>query len=530
MRRKFRLTTALAVTSILLLASCGSDNNGASTPSENGDGTTSDSGDDNGDAPSRVIRVGDYELAPDKGNPYGGGQSPEVYTTAAIFDALTLVDKQGDPTPRLATAWEQVDELTWNFELREGVTFSNGEEFNADAVVAAFDYLINDPIGTTTVVAPDVNTIESITALDEHLVEFKTHEPDVVLPNRAGQVYIPAPAHFAELGFDGFASDPIGTGPFKLDSWEANVVKMSAFEGSWRAPKAPGLEIIELPEPAARLAALQSGQIDIALGLSPDQVDQMDGESIVPFITPAAQVMSLAFITELADSPLQDPDVRIALNHAVDKEGIAESLLFGEAKATGTGITEAAFGFNPDITPFEYDPDKARQMLADAGYPDGFKMTADVTVGSYPADSQLYQYMQQNLADVGVEVELRQTTFAEWLDNYLNNTWESQAFGLSWNTAPRLDALRPLELFSCIKEPAFFCDEEVAEVLHSAKIEGDSDTRAGYLQEAQVMMRENPPTLFLVQQIVINGISSDLEGFDNINLTLPYDQMSIKAD
>src|SRR5690625_52201 len=236
MRKRLRATTALAAASAVLLASCGSGNGDASS-SAGGDMPGAETADGNGKSSSSIIRVGAYELAPDKANPYGGGQSPEVYSTAAMLDTMTLVDNEGELIPRLATSWEQVDDLTWHFDLREDVTFSNGEEFTADAIVDAFDYVINDPQGTATVVAPDVATIESITKIEDHLVEFKTHEPDVVLPNRVGQVYIPAPEHFAEVGFDGFASDPIGTGPFKLDSWEADVVKMSAFEDSWRAPK-----------------------------------------------------------------------------------------------------------------------------------------------------------------------------------------------------------------------------------------------------------------------------------------------------
>ena len=490
------------------------------------------SGESTGDAADPVetggtIRVGVDSLPPGKGDPYKGVGSPEVYTHAAMFDALTLVGPGGKALPALATEWSQPTATTWEFKLRDGVTFSNGEKFDADAVVATYDYLIKDPEGSASVVAADVKTISSARAKDPLTVEFTTSSPDAMIPARVGEVYIPAPKKFADLGMKGFANDPIGTGPFQVDTWEPNLLKLSAFKGSWRAPKADSMEINVLPEPAARFQALQSGQIDLAIQLSPDQTKQLDGKRAEAHIVPTAQVMSLAFITELGDSPMKKREVREALNYAVDKESMAKSLLLGVGKPNGSGVTDAAVGYDPDIKPFPYDPAKAKKMLADAGYPNGFSFTADVTVGSFPADSQIYQLMQQNLADVGVQVELRQVTFAEWLEHYLKNTWTSQAFGLSWNTLPRLDALRPMELFSCIKKPAFFCDQPVADLLKKAAQEGDLDVRADLLSEAQKLNRQDPPALFLVQQIDITGVSSKLKGFENVNRTFPYDKMTV---
>lgn len=497
--------------SVLMVAGCSSSTGGSPTPV----------------GPSGTIRIGVAALPPAKGDPYKGIGSPEVYTHAAIYDALTLVDQHGKVQPALATEWTQSSPTTWVFKLRQGVTFSNGEKFDADAVLATYDYLLKDPVGTTSVVAADVKTISGVKAVDANTVEFTTASPDAMVPSRVGEVYIPAPGKFKQLGIKEFANDPVGTGPFKVDSWQPNLIKLSAFEGSWRAPKAAKLEINALPEPAARFQALQSDQIDLAIQLSPDQSKQLDGSRAKADIVSVAQVMSLAFINTLGDSPLTKKDVRQALNYAVDKDSMAKNLLLGVGRPSGSGITDAAVGYNSSVKAYPYDPAKAKQMLADAGYPQGFSFTADVTVGSFPADSQIYQLMQQNLADVGVKVELRQVTFADWLDRYLKNTWTAQAFGLSWNTLPRLDALRPMELFSCVKKPAFFCDEPVAALLRQAAQVGDINARSKLLGDVQVAMHENPPALYLVQQVDINGISNHLHGFDNINRTFPYDKMSL---
>ena len=473
-----------------------------------------------------TLRVGVANLPPGRGNPFDSSGSPEVYTSAALFDSLTQVDTEGVAQPVLATAWENTSPTTWEFQLREGVTFSNGEEFNADAVVATITFLTTDEVGSTLVVARDIATVASAAALDPMTLEITTKAPDPVLPNRLAGMYIPAPAHFAEVGLDGFAADPIGSGPYAVDSWADNMVTLTAVETSWRAPNIPQLEMIALPEPAARLQALLSDQIDLAVQLSPDQLPQLEQAGSVANVSSAPQVMSLAFYTEGADGPLSSPEVRRALNHAVNKDSIVDNLLPEEAAPASQGATPAAFGYDPELEPFAYDPDLARELLTEAGYPDGFSFNAEIVVGSFPADAEIYQLMQQDLATVGVDVELTQITFPEWLEKYLANGWAGEAFGLSWNTAPLLDAIRPIEIFSCKKDPAFFCDESIMPLIEEANTEFDPAAREGILHEIWGAMQENPPALLLVEQVDIAGMDANLQGFESVNRRFPYDEMT----
>jgi peptide/nickel transport system substrate-binding protein len=477
-----------------------------------------------------TLRVGVAGLPPGRGNPYDSSGSPEVYTSAALFDSLTKVDTEGVAQPMLAAAWENTSPTTWEFQLQDGVTFSNGEEFNADAVVDALTFLTTDEVGTTLVVARDIATVASATALDPLTVEITTKAPDPVLPNRLAGVYIPAPAHFAEVGLEGFAADPVGSGPYAVESWSDSTVTLTAVEDSWRAPTIPQVEIIALPETAARLQALLSGQIDLAVQLSPDQLPQLEGGGFTSSVSSAPQVMSLAFYTASdEESPLDSPEVRRALNHAVNKDAIVDNLLPEEAAPASQGATPAAFGYDPELEPFAYDPELAQQLLADAGYPDGFSFEADIVVGSFPADAEIYQLMQQDLAAVGVDVALTQITFPEWLEKYLANGWTGDAFGLSWNTAPLLDSIRPIEIFSCKKEPAFFCDEAIMPLIDQANTEFDPAAREGVLHEIWAAMQENPPSLLLVEQVDIAGMVDTLQGFENVNRRFPYDEMTFSG-
>lgn len=475
-----------------------------------------------------VIKVGVAQLPPGKGDPYKGIGSPQVYTLAAIFDTLTQVGTDGKVVPQLATSWKSATPTTWQFTLRPGVKFSDGETLDANAVTAAFNYLLTDPNGKQSVVNPDIKTISAAKALDAATVEFSTSSPDPILPNQVSEVYIPAPQKFASEGAKGFANDPVGSGPFTVASWTANKIGLKPFKGSWRPPQASGMEINALPDPAARLQALQSGQINLAIQLSPDQATQLrSGAQATAVIQPAPQVMSLAFINTLGGSPLKDQRVRVALNYAVDKQAMANNLLLGKGKPAGQGATPEAFGYNPSLDAYPHDPQKAKQLLAEAGYPTGFTLSAMLTVGSYPADSQIYQLMQQNLADVGVKLKPQTITFPAWLGHYIKNNWPVQSFGLSWNTAPVLDAQRPMGLFSCLKKPAFFCDQAVVPVLNAAAKELDTSKRRQLLQQAAQIEHADPPSLFLVQQIDINGIGVKLQGFQDVNRIFPYDKMAV---
>lgn len=544
----------LAVAGVMaMVASCGgsddssSDESSDTTPATVADETDTgdDAGDDNGTGEDTdeatgsegtdseaagqsdaVIQLGVNALPASKGNPFNSVGSPGIYTLAAIYDPITFVSADGTVEPWLATEWENTTDTTWTFTLRDDVTFSNGEAFDAAGLADVINFLVTDEAAGTSAVARDVGVIESAAALDEFVVEITTSTPDPILPNKMTEIYVPAPGVIAEGGIDAITENPVGTGPFMVTSWDANSIELEAFADSWRPPLVAGMEIQALPEPASRVQALQSGQVDLVTGVSPDLVALLDGSTASAEVITANQVMSLAFNTSLEGSPIADASVRQALNHAINRQAIVDDLLLGEGSPALQGPVPGATGNNPDIDGFEYDTELAMQMLADAGYPDGFSITADIVVGSFPADSEIYQLVKQNLSDIGVEVELNQIPFPEWLEKYLGNTWTSDMFGLSWNALPTMDMGRVMSNFSCLKTPAFFCDQPTADALAAALPMMDIDARTAAMQEVSSMMDENPPAIYLVQQIDINGVSTDLDGFANDNRFFPYDQMT----
>lgn len=479
-------------------------------------------------AQAQTLRVGVWDLPPGQGNPFTGRSVPSVFVWDAVFDPLVRIGEDGAPVPVLAESWEPVDETTWRFTLKEGIAFSNGAAFNADAVVTTLEYLMTEE-GRASSVGGEVRNIVGVEKVGDTEVLITTDGPDPVLPNKLALVFIVEPGAWAELGPDGFAVEPVGTGSFAVDGWGANDVSLVANESSWRVPQIDGITVIELPERPARLQALLSGQIDVGFGFSPDNIGQLESNGMAVAASPAPQVMSLAFATEAhPDSPFNDVRVREAANLAVNRQVIADVLLAGIGAPAGQAGTPAAFGYDPSIPPYPTDPDRARELLAEAGYPDGFDATAHVVVGSFPADSEIYQQAAIDLSAVGINLELQQIRFPEWLDYFLANSWPGEMFGSSWNTAPYMDTIRPYTYMTCMKRTPHFCDESMVPFMEATYAAFDPAEREALLHELHAMTNEVLPAIWLVEQVDVTGFDPKVEGLEYVNRSVYYENVTIE--
>ncbi|MFZ4109227.1 MAG: ABC transporter substrate-binding protein, partial [Polymorphobacter sp.] len=285
-------------------------------------------------------------------------------------------------------------------------------------------------------------------------------------------------------------------------------------QGGSRAAGVQRLELIELADEGVRQQALISGDIDIArVGI--DEIAYLRARGLRLVRSPSMQVMSLAFAIEgRKPGPLADLRVRQALNMAVDRDTLARTLLQGLAAPASQPGALGTLGHDTTLPSIAYDPGGARALLAAAGYPNGFALRADVVVGSLPADALIYQAMARYLADIGVRMELRAIPFPVFLRRYLSNDWgDADAFGLSWNAAPYNDIQRPLENFSCLKKPQpFFCDKALAAAIRAAGSETDLDRRLIMLKALAASHQRAAPSLFLVEQIDLLGVSPRISG------------------
>lgn len=479
-------------------------------------------------AGAETLRYGITVLPPSYGNPYGGNGTPGTLYWYALFDALTRIDEQGQLAPALAIDWQPLSPTTWRFRLRPQVAFSNGRPLDAAAVAATFAWLRSEA-GRRTVIGNELRNVIAVDALDAHTLEMRTALPDAALPARLAAVLVVEPELWSTLGPAGFARAPVGSGPFTLETWgesERRAV-FAANPRSWRAPRLSRLEFRAMPDNAVRLQALVAGEIELT-DAAVDDLPYLAARGLTSVHAPAMQVMAIALITEgKPATPLADVNVRRALNHAVDKEIIAKTLLGGLGRAAGQPAAAGTVGHDPAIAPYAYDPVLARRLLAQAGHPDGFDLDVDVVVTSTAGDAAIYQAVAQNLADVGVRVRLRSRTFGDWLRTYLAGAWTADAFGLAWNSAPYNDVTRPMEYYSCRKRNPFFCDPALAARLESANQEFDPARRSELLRELSRAYHDAAPSIFIVESVDVFAASPRVGGLAIANRVPVYERITL---
>ncbi len=464
------------------------------------------------------------------GNPYAAIGVTPGSILGFIYDGLARIDPDGTLQPALAVSWENDGGLVWRFHLREGATFQTGTPVTAEGIAANINYLIA-PENAAYPIATEMRSIEQARALDGQIVEIRTRQPDPLLAKRMSLLRLVDFDRWQEIGPDEYARAPIGSGPFMLDSWNrGGAVAFSAFDQSWRAsPSFQSLNIFTLKDSIARTQALIADQIDLALGLTPEDGPIIEREGHRVKIHYGNQIMAIGLPNALKeDSPLNDRRVRQAMNYAVNRDAIVEFILGGMFPAASQGAAPANVGFNPEITPYAFDPERARVLLRDAGYENGFDLIIEVLVGMGPSDSLIYQQAAQDLAAVGIRVDLRTTTYPERTRKYFTGEWgDVDGFSILWNNAPYNDTGRALRDFSCLKVNPFFCDETIAAHIEDSNRDMDPESRERKLKTVMADMQTLAPAINLIEYGSVIGYSNRIENIQVRPVGVAYELIEL---
>ena len=472
-----------------------------------------------------TLRVGITSFPTSLGNPYNTTSGlPSLYTHAVMFEGLTRVGGDAVPIPMLAVKWEMQTDNSWLFYIRKGATFSNGEAVNAYAVSKSFDILQTD-IGKTYNVASEVSGIAEIEVVDEYAVRVHTFQPDILLPHKIAALKIVPPKYWANVGADRFARNPIGSGPFYILDWSSSSLQFKKFTQSWRTPKLDQIELVAAAEASTRVQGLLSGRLDIAVQLGPDEISiiEASGHQVFVGVDPSMQV--LAFITT-KNSPLQDIRVRQALNYAVDRKNIAEGLLGGHVKMATQTAPSFAFGFDPLIPLWPYDPAKAKDLLRQAGYPNGFSFTGEILLGAASYSHQVYQQVASDLSKIGVELTLRLIPAAQYARGVYQGDWAGTAVGMDYGANPTLDALTPLVRHSCRWMAPWFCDRSILPLIYQAEAAINIEERRLLTQKVMRYQHSLSPAIFLYETARFDALSSKVNGFNISVGHINYDEIS----
>jgi peptide/nickel transport system substrate-binding protein len=322
---------------------------------------------------------------------------------------VNLSPDNGSVTPSLATSWRQLDDLTWEFKLREGVTFHDGRPFDARAVVAALkraqDPALACEVGLATLKGVKFNA----EAVNPMTLVVRTDIIEPILPNKMAALDIGSPA----TPMDGKTRAPAGTGPYKLGSWApGQSVSLSAWDGYWGSkPQIKNANIIWRAESAVRAAMVETGEAQIAYEIAPQ-----DGTTEQDRAFPNAETSLLRIDQDVP--PLNDRRVREALNLAIDRDGLIGSVIHKEAQKAMQVVTPSVFGYNPDIPVWSYDPQKAKSLL-DAARADGVPVDQEIVIygriGLYPNSSESLEAIQAMLSDAGFNARLEMLETSPWL-------------------------------------------------------------------------------------------------------------------
>lgn len=428
---------------------------------------------------------------------------------AAVYETLLIFDDEGEPMGILAESWEQPDETTYVFTLREGVTFHNGQPLTAEDVKFTFERIMDAESGSPW--TSQFEPVESVEATDERTVTFTMKESYGPFLATLSSNYAAILPNAPDTDFQ---NEMIGTGAFMMESYTQDTeTVLAAFPDYWRddQPKLASIQYRILPDESARVAAIRTGEIHLTSLVDPVSIDTVRASEDVAVIEHDTTDYYLLGLN-CAEAPFDDVRVRQALSMAIDREAIIDSVFFGAGQVSGPIVPTLGDWANPveDLPNYSVDHDAARALLEDAGASD---LTFSITVGADRTEFvNIALVIQDQLRDIGVTVELDQVEWGTFIDKWIARDFQSfVSYNGSGNDPDR--ALYPA-LHSGGSVNAFqFADEEVDALLEQGRAQADHDERRETYQEVELLIAEQAPLIFICTRVGHFATTADVTGF-----------------
>lgn len=439
-------------------------------------------------------------------DPHEGGDTASLKAYHMVYDALLKRDSlTGEITPCLAERYEQVEDTKWVFSLREGVKFHNGDTLTADDVKFSLDRARQSARN-----AAILEMIEEVNVLDELTVEIVLSRPSTPFLARMCRVAASIISPKA-VGTDG-SFTPIGTGPYKLDQWVTGerIVYERNDDYFLGAPLTKTIVTRFIPEDSARVIALEIGEVDVAEALSAIDAGKVSGNPDLTLVQAAGSGVEYVGFN-CSRAPFDNIKVRQALTHAVNKEELIEAVLNGDGIVAKTPVGPGVAYFYDGMEGFDYNPEQAKALLTEAGYPDGFTMSILVKGAQQQLSAQV---LQSQFADIGVKLEIdfmENTAFFDALNRgdfesamiTRNNTTGDPADSLDFFYSPNIGAAGNRWRYI---NPRF------DELFETGEVEADTTKRAAIYKEAQEILVDEAPWIYLFNPVNMSGTVKGLEG------------------
>jgi len=453
-------------------------------------------------------------------DPGRSGDQPSLAAFTLIYEGLISYSPDLEIRPGLALSWQQESPNSWTFKLRPGVKFHDGTPFNANAVKINFDRYLNPPKDQVGLGRLALAVLDRVDVIDDMTVRLVTKKVDAFFIDRVADAcggttswgFIISPAAIERYGAD-LSKIAVGTGPFKFVEWAREVRFVAArFDDYW-GDKAYLDQVIlrVVPEAEARAIGLEAGDVHLARTLNPESATRIENH---PSLKTSVKTTTRSLFIGMASlkKPYSDLRVRQALNHAIDKDSIVKNVYAGYAQRMNGPSVPGQVGY-VETPGFNFDPARAKRLLAEAGYPNGFSATMVGPKGAYFKDFEMQQAVQLQLRDVGVTVKLEILEFAQFLtllrmppdksplELYLDATgggptvhWIEQRYGCNF--------FRPVGT-----NTAGTCYPEIDAILDQAQKSPDESRRLALLKDAQERVSAQAPSIWSLATKEIAGHS-----------------------
>ncbi|MGX1100143.1 ABC transporter substrate-binding protein [Amorphus sp. MBR-141] len=456
-------------------------------------------------------------------DPHGQWNPDSYYVYRNVFDNMVTRDDDGKIVPQVAQSWERLSDTEVQFNLRDDITFHDGEPLTAEDVVYSIERITDPDFGSPQL--GQFNKIVKAEAKDDHTVVLTTDGPYPVLLPQLVKLSI-VPKHVVEeVGNDAFNLQPVGSGPYKLDTWQRGVQVTVVRNDDYWGEKGPFETVVfrAVPDAATRLADLQSGTADLVVTLDSDQAKQLEAfPNAQPLIVQTERVGYFALNSTKA--PLDDVRMRLAIALAIDKEGIVEGILAGGEKVVGELVAPASFGWVEGIDAFPYDPEKARELIAEVGEPAKTKMS----LATSPVfDQKVVQAIQQMLTDVGLNVDIEMTDMGTWLKNQQQSNDQAPMLTFSrWSCACQDADGIMFPLLHSSSNWARFSDPELDRMLEEGRSVLDEQARLDAYANVHTFVKDEVPIIPLYQAAIIYGGAAGLKWQPTANESMFLNRMS----
>ncbi|MEK4435687.1 ABC transporter substrate-binding protein [Paenibacillus sp. FSL K6-2862] len=500
--------TLLAVA--LVLSACGGTSTGT-------DSNSASSGSEGSGAASTTLTIAaatDIESF----DPHNNNNTSSEAVLVNVFDYLIKNDSEQNKVPGLAESWEQVDDTTWRFKLREGVSFHNGDPFTSTDVKYTIERVAKDE---TLKQNSYFKNIVEVKAVDEHTVDIITDGPDPLLLNRLSKMgagILPA-KYIEENGMDAFLKQPVGTGPYKFSKWTKDDRVVLAKNENYYGDEPKWNEVVfrVIPEASTRVSELLAGGVDVAASIPSTDIARIEGEADKKIVkAPIQRVLQLIF-RQTEGSITADPKVREAIDLAIDKQGIVDSIAGGAGIVTRTSVTPGNFGADPSLYKTSlYDLEKAKQLLKEAGYAEG---EAEMTISVSSQYKEQVEVVAAMLEQAGFKINMDVLEPSAFSERYSSKSFK-EIFMIGIGNS-LFDASNNYNRYMLeeAKGESDYDNPEVEELLQSALVNMDPEAREKEYQQVQQIFAEERPAVYLYQMEGVYGTNA------RVNFTPRSDEM-----